>query len=359
MVDGLRGLAAIGVMIYHAVKGGHVTLLLRHLPDWLVAALGLSSLRVAVFFVLSGFVISHSVYDDRVTPGFFGRFMLRRTIRLYPVYLLGIVLTIAFSELSARIVPGHPVPVLSLGQIVAHLFYLQEILNYDEINVVFWTLTFELQFYLFFVLLLALTRNDPDKPFQGRTTAMVLGAAAVLSLLWPTGIFNDPPAPGLSLPLWFGFLLGVGACWSWKEPRLVPWFLGYAGIITLAGLWREDAFAATCGIAGVVMMLAARSGAIFRALDWRWLQFIGMISYSIYLTHNPITGAMFRIGFMMTGDTPMWETIWWGVSLAVCVLFATAVWWLIEQPSMALARKVPLRPRRDTARFTAHATPAE
>lgn len=343
-VDALRGLAALSVVVYHAFEGGHIDGLARYLPGWFLTALGHGSLGVAVFFVLSGFVIAHSVQGDRVTFGYFGRFMLRRSLRLDPPYWVAVVLCIGFAALAARVMPAQQAPHVSLGQFAAHLVYLQEFLGVPEINVVFWTLTYEVQFYLVFVLILALTHNDPARSLQGPRTALALGAGAALSLLWPTGLLIQPPIPGLFLPLWFGFLLGVGAYWSWRERRLVPVFLLYAAVIAAGGLLRGDPFAITCALTAVALWAASVSGAIYRALGWRWLQFLGTISYSLYLTHNPITGAAFNVGFRLTGRSPAWEAFWWLGTTLACILFAAAVWWLVEKPSIALARRIALRP---------------
>ena len=76
-------------------------------------------------------------------------------------------MVIGFAHLSARVLPGKELPSFPAGQITAHMFYLQEMMGYPEINIVFWTLCQKVQFYLVYVLLLALSRNDPTQPMQG------------------------------------------------------------------------------------------------------------------------------------------------------------------------------------------------
>jgi peptidoglycan/LPS O-acetylase OafA/YrhL len=73
VLDGMRGVAAICVMVMHAS-----------------GALGNSIIAVDLFFILSGFVIAHS-YGGRVDMGL-GKFMRRRLIRPYPMFLLGMAL---------------------------------------------------------------------------------------------------------------------------------------------------------------------------------------------------------------------------------------------------------------------------
>jgi peptidoglycan/LPS O-acetylase OafA/YrhL len=53
------------------------------------------------------------------------------------------------------------------------------------------------------------------------------------------------------------------------------------------------------------------AGRLQTGLNWRWLQFLGLISYSLYLIHNLVTGAAFRIGFILTGRSVFTEVLWW------------------------------------------------
>src|SRR5689334_15625966 len=85
-VDALRGFAALGVVIFHFTEADHIPLLASALPAWVVLILNHGNLGVPVFFVLSGFVIAHSVHSERVTMPFAAKFMLRRSLRLDPPY---------------------------------------------------------------------------------------------------------------------------------------------------------------------------------------------------------------------------------------------------------------------------------
>jgi peptidoglycan/LPS O-acetylase OafA/YrhL len=345
-VDALRGFAALSVVLFHAYEGRHITDLLAHLPALVTHLLKQSGLGVAVFFVLSGFVISHSVARRRVTLPFVGRFMLRRSVRLEPPYWLAIALAICFAQLSARVLPGKELPSFATGQIVAHIFYLQEMLGYPEINVVFWTLCQEMQFYLVYVLLLALSCNDPAQPVQGQATALTFAVAALISLLWPLGVFAEVPWRGSFLSLWHGFLLGSGAYWAWRHPAIARYYLAYGTILLVAGMSHSDNFTTVCVLTSFVLWTAAISGRIYSACSWRWIQMLGAVSYSLYLTHNPITGAVFGMGYLVTGRSMILEAVWWLLATLACLIFAWGVWWLVERPSIRIARRVRLTPSR-------------
>lgn len=342
-VDALRGIAALGVVIYHLKAGNHIPLLASALPAWATVIVDQGNLGVAVFFVLSGFVISHSVHADRVSMPLAGRFMLRRSLRLDPPYWVAIVLTLGFAAASTISVPHKTIPEISAGQIGAHIFYLQEILGYPEINTVFWTLCMEVQFYLIYILILAVGRNDPSLPVQGRRVLSILACAMAVSLLWPTGLVTSEPWRGSFLPLWHGFLLGVAAYWSWRYHRIRPYFAGIALIVFVAAVIRGDSFSLTCATVACLLLAMALLGRINSALSWKWLQFLGAISYSLYLIHNPVTGASFRIGYMMTGDTLVTEVLWAAGAVCACVLCSAGIYYMIEKPSMRLARMIDLR----------------
>lgn len=341
VIDAFRGLAALSVVLFHAGEGGHITELLTRLPDWVGWAIKHGELGVAVFFVLSGFVIAHSLHDKPMTAEVFGRFTLRRSMRLDPPYWATILLCIGFAVVASRVVKGRPIETYSLQQIAAHAFYLQDILGFPQINTVFWTLCLEIQFYLAYAALLVLGRNDPSEHILGRRTAILLIAVGAISLLWPLGIGPDLP-PGVFLPFWHGFLLGVGAYWSWKQRKFAPWFLGYATAVSFGAIAHNSNFSIACASTALVLYALAAAGRLHVSLNWRWLQFLGLISYSLYLTHGLITGATFRAGYMLTGRSIHTEAIWWPVSIMGCIIFATIMWWIVERPSIAWSRKVKL-----------------
>jgi peptidoglycan/LPS O-acetylase OafA/YrhL len=342
-VNALRGVGALGVVLYHGSEGGHIPGIMSVMPAWMIATMQHSGLSIATFFTLSGFVIAHSVYADRVTLLYAARFMLRRSVRLDPPYLVAIALVLVFAGLSAIVVPGKNLPDLSAAQLFAHLFYVQEMLSYAHVNPVFWTLCLEIQFYLAYVILLYISRNDPSQPLHGTRTAIVLVSATLVSLLWPMGVFSYGPWPGSFLPHWHGFLVGVGAYWAWRNPRIVPFYLALILTVATVALLRGDAFSFICAASAGVLWFVFASGRNHVLSGWPVLQFLGAISYSLYLTHNPITGATFRAGYMITGHTPFWEAFWWLGSMVSSLLFATAVWWLVEMPSIRWAKKLAKR----------------
>jgi peptidoglycan/LPS O-acetylase OafA/YrhL len=262
--------------------------LLAVLPRLVKVGLHYGQYGVAIFFTLSGFVIAHSLYGKSITFRVFGRFMLRRSIRLDPPYWLSIIVCFAAYAINAGSADAL-FRSFSAAQVIAHLLYLQDLLRFDPINNVYWTLCLEVQFYLVYAALLALGQSTLLKTHGGDGKASLLMLAGSVSLLWPLGIVATAPH-GLFPPLWHGFLLGVGAYWSWRDRRALPWFLGYTALVAVgAVLAGRPGFSSICAATALVLYVSARSNRIENDMNWRPLQFLGKISYSLYLTHVPVT----------------------------------------------------------------------
>ncbi|QDS96099.1 Acyltransferase family protein [Roseimaritima multifibrata] len=339
-VDGLRGVAATWVVLFHAYKGGHLPNLAATLPDWLLIFLfQWGKFGVAIFFVLSGFVIAHSLRDAAVTPGYLVRFMARRSIRLDPPYFASIILVLALAFVSAKV--KHEEIILPKPQVVAaHLVYLQDLLGMEQISDVFWTLCYEIQFYLVLCILLGLSQ------FFGRKgRAIVFIPAAIVSLIWGLGIITQNPIQGLFVNLWYGFLLGVFSYWAWAKKIPKAWFTTYAAVILASAVYRVDKFAIVCVSTATLLFICGETNRMEHWLKWRWIQFFGLVSYSLYLIHNPITGASFFLLKKKIPATTANEYLMLCIAVGICLATAFVMWFVVERPFIKLSRHVKLQPR--------------
>jgi peptidoglycan/LPS O-acetylase OafA/YrhL len=148
--DGLRAIASLVVVLPHAVGLLVVSPRQNRFDALAVVVAKHGTIGVQIFFVLSGFVIAFSIGRQFITARYLGVFILRRSVRLDSPYWCAIALAGAFILFRAHVSPAHVI-VPSASNIVAHLFYLQNILHTPEINVVFWTLCLEVQLYSLFV----------------------------------------------------------------------------------------------------------------------------------------------------------------------------------------------------------------
>ena len=118
--DGLRGLAALWVVLFHLAGGNHIDNLVAHIPKLSLILFYAGHLGVAIFFVLSGFVMMHIMSPYQVDMRYGGRFLLRRLIRLSPPYYFAIFVAIFFLVLKSKLVGGD-VHIPSIREIWIHM----------------------------------------------------------------------------------------------------------------------------------------------------------------------------------------------------------------------------------------------
>ncbi|HKO62628.1 MAG TPA: acyltransferase [Pyrinomonadaceae bacterium] len=162
-IDALRGIAALGVVLYHAVLQTQ-NAVPGNLFQWPVQGIvflsSLGYIGVFLFFVISGFCIHLQWAKSRLTnpqPIRFGTFWKRRIRRLYPPYLIAIFLFLAMAASSVGIDVTH----FFVYDVVMHLLMLHNLDPHTcySINGVFWTLAIEEQLYLAYFLLLYLRKR--------------------------------------------------------------------------------------------------------------------------------------------------------------------------------------------------------
>jgi peptidoglycan/LPS O-acetylase OafA/YrhL len=338
LVQALRGIAALWVVLFHAAEGKHLEAIRAAAPAWLFdSVFEAGHFGVSIFFALSGFVIAHSLRNADATPRFAGKFILRRSIRLDPPYWATIALVIAQQALEARI-KGTAISDVSAAQIAAHVFYLTDVLGYPQITSVFWTLCFEIQFYLGFVVLLMVERFL-SRRFGARIGGIVRIGMFLAALAGALQFYHGLYA-GVALIMWHAFFVGVAAYWAGQGAR--SWTLPLAALILVMVAKGSVGDAISATTAGA-LYLAFRTGRLTTALSKAPLQWLGMISYSLYLIHNTVTGSAFWvIGKIMPGGVAS-EAVQFLLVTCACLASAYALWWFIERPSHDLAKRIGAR----------------
>lgn len=332
LIDGLRGLAATSVMLYHYGTGDMKRPLSRILPWWVILGFVKGWLGVQVFFVLSGFVIAFSIGEREMTPRAAALFAARRQVRLDPPYWASIALSTAMPWLWQRAMHDHrwiPTP----GIILAHVLYAQQILRLRPIEPVYWTLAVEVQFYMVFVLGLCVLRKLPKE---------ALSWALVLSGLWALEqSMHWRVRNAWFVPNWYLFALGAATWWTLKGRLhglaygvMVAWIyhsgLTYHRLEPRAGV-----------IVALLIFAAGRLGRLERWLDVPGLQWLGKVSYGIYLLH-PAIGAQvrWRMGAYVNPLTPYGALTVTLTAMATTVYAASLLHFVIERPAMRLASKI-------------------
>jgi len=333
--DGLRGFAALWVVFFHMSEGKHIENFKTLLPEWVFAIVfDAGHLGVAVFFVLSGFVMALIVQQATVNRTYARQFLVRRMIRLTPPYFFAIFITLILAFVKAKalalayIFPG-------FSAIFAHIFYVQELFSIPHFNIIFWTLCIEVQFYIAFILifLTADTFNARFSIFNARI--VLVGLASMIALLWPLGIISTSVWSGGFLGFWFSFLVGVLVCWGMLMEGSYRLFAILFCLVLFVIGWQTDTeMTKAVSLTGLIMSFAEKLGQMNKWLCWRWIQWLAMISYSLYLLHNPITGLAFRIVhlFFLPGLTA--DIVGMFATLVTCLIGSYITYYLIERPSI-------------------------
>ena len=330
-IDGLRALAVLAVIFYHAgvrgFTGGYV--------------------GVDVFFVISGYLItqflqSRAMGEPRTMVG---DFYLRRIRRILPALLV----TCATVALLGwwLLMPGE---LVLLGkQLTAAPVFLSNLAAWSEGGGYFshrnylssplrhlWSIAVEEQFYLLYPLLLVgLARYLP------RRQVAVIAVLALLSLLlciWAShhrAGLNYYALPTRAWELLLGGLLGLSAV-AQRSPAVRDVTAAAALAALAAAVWRYDpaqlaypgAYTLLPCLATAALLMAGRGAGSVpnRLLAWPPLVFVGLISYSLYLWHLPLLAlaSYYSIG-------PLSALQRTGVLSATFAL-AVLSWRLIEQP---------------------------
>jgi peptidoglycan/LPS O-acetylase OafA/YrhL len=362
-IDGLRALAVIPVVLFHAAVPGF--------------AGGFTG--VDVFFVISGFLITRLLRDSLEAGTFtLSGFYDRRIRRIVPV-LVAVTLTTALAS-AWLLLPGAFGDVGRALEGVAtlhanHYFravqtdYWSQHHLADQPLLHTWSLVVEEQFYVGYPLLLwGLLRWQGTRPWMVQGVIVLLAAASLgLSEWWlrhgeASAAFYLLPSRAWELLL--GGLLALRVQ-AGEAPALSPqgaraqvgrpdlsWPVAHqhvlregAGLLGLAllaaatfGLHGSDPFPGwralvPCGAAALLMWAGsvpagARRPWVTRALSWRPLVAIGLASYSLYLWHWPVQVLLGSIGWAVRGG----PVVPVPVQLAVMGVLAWVSWHRIEQP---------------------------
>jgi peptidoglycan/LPS O-acetylase OafA/YrhL len=340
-IDGLRGIAVLSVVLYHAgvpfLRGGYV--------------------GVDVFFVISGYLISALIYRDLI-QGTFGlrSFYERRAKRILPALLTVISVFICLGTL---LLAPRELEVLSAQSISALasasniLFWLRTSYfgPHAELKpmLMTWSLGVEEQFYLLFPLLLGWTC------VLGRRK-LLLSLAALSMVSFAVSIFQVSFYPSASFFLltsrWWelglGTILGIyevsgtgqadGGLAVWK--REVFGVVGILGVLAGALLYNSTTLfpgaAALLPVVASLMLLSSNGSWVNRnILSSKVLVGVGLISYSLYLWHWPILSLAQYCSGDALGPVPI------ACLVAFAFVAATFSYFFVEQPF----RRMPRTPR--------------
>jgi hypothetical protein len=254
------------------------------------------------------------------------------------------LLVVVMGVLSTRLVPGKTFDMPGAGRVLAHVFYLQGLLDVKPLKP---HLLDPLSGDPVLPDLLAADADrDPAAPPALAREGLPGGAGAGDDRGRP--VAAAAPAlrrPRLFVGFWHLFIAGVLVWWAVHRPgdklaaRLA---VGNLLLLGLASARHTDLALAVGVAAAALIYVAGWRGKLGGWLSARPLQALGAMSYSLYLVHNPITGAAFRGGYRLTGRSVAMEGLWFVLVTAICIVAAYLSYRLIERPSLALSHRIRL-----------------
>ena len=386
--DGMRGLAALSVVIAHFNPAP-----LEVAPGSIIGkfitfsrSVALGNLAVVFFFSLSAFLLTYLARREYATTGSFsaGAFILRRILRIWPLYFTIVAVAYLIQANHGAIRPEFGASPESWVWLKEHfmifaLFLGNWSLAFNHIDAytdqlpsalrILWSIGVEEQFYLIYPMLILLLLRLPW--MRAAIIAFVLLAAwgfrAWFSMLTVAPGF--PPSAGgmYYATLSYGDVLLAGgiAGWlaagipipqsvgllrqAWLGPLLAS--LGLAvGMLWSAHLWYPYSLIsiAAYSLAGVVFGLfllwawANPANPMMRLFAARPLRILGTLSYGIYMWHVISNTCLAAALNAWARETIVYSSPWLRLacSLGAATAFASLSWWVIERPFLKIKTRL-------------------
>jgi peptidoglycan/LPS O-acetylase OafA/YrhL len=351
--DFLRMFASLWVVCQHLLLDNHIPQIISAVPVLVKKAVfEYGNLGVAIFFTMSGFFMAQSLRKTSVDWKSFPRLLLHRGLRLSPAYYAAILWAIGCAAfISSQLGRSFLWP--SGKDIIIHSLYLQGLVPVAIINEVFWTLCMEMQFFCCFCLLIGLSQWV-EKRFQLKQVRNILFITiAMIALLWPLKIIdrNFPVHNGF-FPLWYACSLGIFANWVLQGTLKRRSFYGYVGCATVVTILARQFFPGTCILTAVSLLEIARLQSSNERTNTKveslshpplgfkgqWIQTLGILSYSLYLVHEPLLKVLFPLEHQWLGNTIGVDILGLLVNIPLCYVIAALLHHWIEIPSLSLSR---------------------
>ncbi|TXR98621.1 acetyltransferase [Bacillus sp. SH7-1] len=341
-LDSLRGLAILGVILYHINF------------NWMPGGF----LGVTVFFVLSGYLITDILAMEwkRNKRIDLKKFWLSRARRLLPGMLVMLVITLAWITIfHSSLLEKMRGDSLAALFYVSNWWYIYHKLSYfDNFNQIlplnhFWSLAVEEQFYVVWPFIISLGLYYIKK--QSRMILLIcLGAfasALAMAILYEPGVDPSRIYYGTDTRA-FSLLIGAVLALVWPSNRLANKIIpkarfildvvgGIALIIILVMFWKTNQYDPFLYKGGMVLLsiatallvanLAHPASRIAQFLRFRPLRWIGVRSYGIYLWHYPI--LTLTTPKVNAGDFSIIRAI---LQFLLIILIAQISWKFIEKP---------------------------
>lgn len=339
-LTGVRFFAALWVVLYHFREGLKPIAIL----DPLMPVINDGYLAVPMFFILSGFILSHT-YFPHYTLKSHPEFVYRRFVRLWPVHVASLIALMVYIGVMVAHSghfedDGHT---FSMAHVPGELIMVRSWFSKDLVwNYPAWSIHAEWFAYLFLFPVACLM----FRTIQQRWILLLIASA----LLAGQTFLPIAQLPGMCAEVFFLFLTGSAL---YRLRILLPDFPG-SWLVTVGLLlfavavsrhFEQSISLIYLAFGLLIFGLSYENGWVSRLLSKRPVVYGGVISYSMYMTHAVVlkfTDAAFhKIGIQTQGAWITGALLFIGSAL----LTASACYHLIEAPcNVALRRKSPFGP---------------
>lgn len=325
-IESIRAFAALSVAVFHFTNhyNGESFLILN--KD-IRSVFSYGAQGVEMFYIISGFIISFSLYKSQYTISNYFRYLSKRFIRIFPPYLTTIVLITLIGIVFTKFLWGGTYDI-KFRQIIANsLFIVDSIPHFSLlsewftdnkwINPIFPTLKVELQFYILIGLIF---------PLINRNKLFLVFSSIVLLIL---GVITKEDYTVLvNIPF---FILGIIAFYIFEK----GWKTEFVVILAITFLTLAFNYSLEDLIVSIISLM------LILGLPTRFkiLGFTGKISYSYYLIHG-LTGGWFLYFTSKTEFTQNYSPVLIILALLISWIGAYLMYSIIEKPSLTFSKKI-------------------
>jgi|JI6StandDraft_1071083.scaffolds.fasta_scaffold00181_11 exopolysaccharide production protein ExoZ len=333
-----RGLAAIGVLVYHACLFTE-----RQTKHVLLGGYyHLGELGVDFFFVLSGFIIMFVHGTELGRPECARRYLSRRFFRVYPLLFILTSVKLAMEFVAWKKGGASP----DISRIISSYFLLPDPDGQMPVITAAWTLMHEALFYSLFLLALLMGR---------RVAAILLG-------LWLTAIIakNSLGTDLHGLPRLIcdahnvEFAFGIAACVLFQMRHRFPirliWVALVAAFLLLSGVFLYDPAGGMeqpltvrlvlgAGFAMVILLAGIWEQRLSSSPWPKWSCWLGDASYSIYLGHSMVVLAVVSASARFSPDSMAMRYFAAVLSCLIALVACGSLWRFVERPLLRWSRR--------------------
>jgi peptidoglycan/LPS O-acetylase OafA/YrhL len=352
----MRGLASLGVLIYHAILVWRMPDRSQLWEDALFHLLHLGYLGVSLFLVLCGFVLYYpylcrAQVENRAIRINYWEFIQRRAWRILPTYYLVLFLLIASYYLGIR---SLGVGGLNLRTIGSHLLMVHNLSSghFYTINGSFWTIALIFQFYLIFPLLVNLIARCGMKVVLGTSICIAILASVLIFLRYGTKEeMHLYYSLIVRLPEFLGGMTAATIVARNAKPGvtinsrpfllvvvcLLPFCILASVFLPKVTVGLNLAWSAIWSCCAILSSLIPINSRIWKNSLARALQTIGSFSFSVYLLHYPFLYATWPLASRL--DPTIRIPIFFLLGLPAILLAIYACSFLIEKPFVSVRNR--------------------